>query len=126
LAWIRAILARPYSPLGEKSRAVEKLTREKSTEKTLRKDALETTFSAPLDILGHDPRLLEIQWNGANRLVIRYTSDSSSPKEFRCQSQGAMFKSSAFHMRPTTANPLRICRLSRDHGKEREWLGSLA
>jgi hypothetical protein len=39
---------------------------------------------------------------------------------------GAMFKSSAFRMRPTTANPLRICRLSRDRGKEREWLGSLA
>jgi hypothetical protein len=45
--------------------AVEKLTREKSTEKTLRKDALETTLAAPLDIFGHDPRLLEIQWKGS-------------------------------------------------------------
>jgi hypothetical protein len=43
--------------------------------------------TATIFTIGHDPRLLEIQWNGANRLVIRYTSDSSSPKEFRCQSQ---------------------------------------
>jgi hypothetical protein len=105
LAWIRAILARPYSPLGEKSRAVEKLTREKSTEKTLRKDALETTFSAPLDILGHDPRLLEIQWNGANRLVIPYTSDSSSPNEFRCQSQGGDVQIECISYAPDYSKP---------------------
>ena len=43
--------------------------------------------TATIFTIGHDRRLLEIQWNGANRLVIRYPSDWSSPKEFRCQSQ---------------------------------------
>jgi hypothetical protein len=37
--------------------------------------------------VGHDPRLLELEWNGPNTLIIRYPNDSQSPKEFRCQSQ---------------------------------------
>jgi hypothetical protein len=37
--------------------------------------------------VGHDPRLLELEWNGPHALVIRYPNDSRSPEEFRCQSQ---------------------------------------
>jgi len=37
--------------------------------------------------VGHDPRLLKLEWNGPNALVIRYPDNSRSPEEFRCQSQ---------------------------------------
>jgi hypothetical protein len=37
--------------------------------------------------VGHDPRLLKLEWIGPHALVIRCPSDSRSPEEFRCQSQ---------------------------------------
>jgi hypothetical protein len=76
---------------------------------------------------GHDLRLLEIQWN-EEQIGLLFDIPVTRPvrRSSAVSRNEAMFKSSAFHMRPTTANPLRICRLSRDHGKEREWLGSLA
>jgi len=37
--------------------------------------------------VGHDPRLLELQWKAARELVIRYPNDSRSPEEFHCQSR---------------------------------------
>jgi len=36
--------------------------------------------------VGHDPRLVELEWSGLRALVIRYPNDSRSPEEFRCQS----------------------------------------
>jgi hypothetical protein len=37
--------------------------------------------------VGHDPRLLKLEWAGPHALVIRYPNDSRSPEEFRCESQ---------------------------------------
>ena len=37
--------------------------------------------------VGHDPRLLKLEWTGASVLVVRYPNVSRSPEEFRCQSQ---------------------------------------
>jgi len=37
--------------------------------------------------VGHDPRLLDLEWDGPHALVIRYPNDSRYPEEFRCQSQ---------------------------------------
>ena len=41
---------------------------------------------ATIFTVGHDPRLLELEWNGPHALIIRYPNDSRSPEEFRCQS----------------------------------------
>ena len=43
--------------------------------------------SATVFRVGHDPRLLELKWKGANVLIIRYPNDSRSPEEFGCQSE---------------------------------------
>ncbi len=37
--------------------------------------------------VGHDPRLLQLEWQRDDRLVIRYPNDSEYPGEFRCQSR---------------------------------------
>jgi hypothetical protein len=41
---------------------------------------------ATVATIGHDPRLIELEWKGANELVVRYPNDSSRAREFRCQS----------------------------------------
>jgi len=47
-----------------------------------KRERLMTVFT-----IGHDPRLLEIEWKGAKTLLIRYPNDSRSLDEFRCQSR---------------------------------------
>ena len=37
--------------------------------------------------IGHDPRLLKLEWNGPSVLVIRYPNDSATPNEFLCRSR---------------------------------------
>jgi len=37
--------------------------------------------------IGHDPRLLALEWKGAKKLLIHYPNDSERLAEFRCQSQ---------------------------------------
>jgi hypothetical protein len=37
--------------------------------------------------VGHDPRLLELEWKDARTLLIRYPNDSRNLDEFRCQSR---------------------------------------
>ncbi len=37
--------------------------------------------------VGHDPRLLELEWKDASTLLIHYPNDSRSLGEFRCQSR---------------------------------------
>lgn len=37
--------------------------------------------------VGHDPRLLGLEWKDARTLIIRYPNDSRSLREFRCQSR---------------------------------------
>jgi hypothetical protein len=36
--------------------------------------------------IGDDPRLIQLEWKGNDKLVIRYPKDSGYPPEFRCQS----------------------------------------
>jgi hypothetical protein len=52
-----------------------------SVQLSLRKRGVATVFT-----IGHDPRLIELEWRGANLLAIRYPNDSRTPEEFRCQS----------------------------------------
>ena len=37
--------------------------------------------------VGHDPRLLKLEWESSKTLIIQYPRDSRSPSEFRCQTQ---------------------------------------
>jgi hypothetical protein len=44
-------------------------------------------FASAIFTIGHDPRLLKLEWNGPNVLVIRYPKDSPTPNEFLCRSR---------------------------------------
>jgi hypothetical protein len=43
--------------------------------------------STTIFTVGHDPRLLKLEWKDAKTLLIQYPNDSRSASEFRCQSQ---------------------------------------
>lgn len=58
-----------------------------SRKHTLRNPFGSRMLSSTIFTIGHDPRLLKLQWNGSSILVIRYPNDSRSPDEFVCQSR---------------------------------------
>jgi len=43
--------------------------------------------STTIFTVGHDPRLLKLEWKDAKTLLFQYPNDSRSAGEFRCQSQ---------------------------------------
>jgi hypothetical protein len=43
--------------------------------------------STTIFTVGHDPRLLKLEWKDAKTLLIQYPNDSRSASEFRCQAQ---------------------------------------
>jgi hypothetical protein len=47
-----------------------------------KRDHSQTVFT-----LGHDPRLVKLEWKSVKTLLIHYPDDSRSAGEFRCQSQ---------------------------------------
>jgi hypothetical protein len=43
--------------------------------------------SGTIFTVGHDPRLLKLEWKDSKTLLIQYPNDSRMAREFRCQSQ---------------------------------------
>jgi hypothetical protein len=44
-------------------------------------------YSKTVFTVGHDPRLLKLEWKSARTMLIQYPNDSRSLGEFRCQTQ---------------------------------------
>jgi hypothetical protein len=42
---------------------------------------------ATIFTIGHDPRLLSLEWFGTHELIIHYPGDSRSPEELSCRSR---------------------------------------
>jgi hypothetical protein len=57
-------------------------------------------------VVGHDPRLLHLEWNTPHALIIRYPNDSRSPEEFRCQSQWQDVQISCIPFAPDYSKPV--------------------
>lgn len=66
--------------------------------------------------IGDDPRLIQLEWKGNDKLVIRYPKDSGYPPNFVANHIGTRFKWSASRTRQTTINHWRRCRQSRKAG----------
>jgi hypothetical protein len=64
--------------------------------------------------VGHDPRLLKLEWAEPHALVIRYPNDSRSPEEFRCESQWEDVQIKCIPFVPDSVPPLRKCHPSKD------------
>jgi hypothetical protein len=56
--------------------------------------------------VGNDPRLLELEWNGPQALVIRYPNDARSPEEFRCQPRWEDVQISCVPLAPDYSKPV--------------------
>ena len=61
--------------------------------------------------VGHDPRLIQLEWTGARALAIKYPNDSPIPKSSDVKSVWVMYGSTALLTSPSMTNRLVQCRL---------------
>ena len=66
-----------------------------------KRDGLSTIFT-----VGHDPRLLHLEWKGVDTLLIHYPSDGHSPTEFRCASHWANVQIECIPYTPDYSKPV--------------------